>query len=96
MHRVPARPPARLPACLLFHTQLPVRGASTPAACCAIHKLVRPHPPPPPPAHLRCSLFSEQMDTKGRTSMAGRLVVRMRRSISTSATRLLPPLVGAQ
>lgn len=28
--------------------------------------------------------------------MAGRLVVRMRRSISTSATSDLPPLVGAQ
>ena len=28
--------------------------------------------------------------------MAGRLVVMMRRSISTSATKLLPPLVGAQ
>lgn len=36
------------------------------------------------------------MDTKGSTSMAGRLVVRMRRSISTSATSDLPPLVGAQ
>ena len=47
-------------------------------------------------AHLRCSAFSEQMETKGRMSMAGRLVVRMRRSISTSATSDLPPLVGAQ
>lgn len=28
--------------------------------------------------------------------MAGRLVVRMRRSMSTSATNDLPPLVGAQ
>jgi hypothetical protein len=76
-------------------TTTPARGGSA-GAPPAVPKLSTTSRPVGASSARRRAAFSAQSATNGSTRRDGRPVAASRRSIRTSATRLLPPDVGAQ